>query len=161
MKIIYTHGNRTEHLASIATLRNVLDRFVGRRVFYEVSSRNKRGHEFFSAKNRFVVGNIEVTHRERLSIIFFDKHSACHSVEVLDPSSMRIYDEAPGRGFAVAFVSESDGGTESRCYIRDEGEVEPQRHERSTLDAVTLPQLLAYVDEIRRSPASTDSALNR
>ncbi|MBV9271811.1 MAG: hypothetical protein JO165_12005, partial [Candidatus Eremiobacteraeota bacterium] len=56
MKIIYTRGNRTETLASLATLRKILNRFVAHRVFYEVSSRNKRGHEFFSAKNIFVVG---------------------------------------------------------------------------------------------------------
>ena len=44
LKIIYTRGNRTETLASIATLRKILNRFVAHRVFYEVSSRNKRGH---------------------------------------------------------------------------------------------------------------------
>ena len=68
LKIIYTRGNRTETLASIATLRKILNRFVAHRVFYEVSSRNKRGHEFFSAKNAFVVGSIEIANRDYLTI---------------------------------------------------------------------------------------------
>ena len=68
VKIIYTRGNRTETLASLATLRKILNRFVAHRVFYEVSSRSKRGHEFFSTKNVFVVGAIEVTNFEHLKI---------------------------------------------------------------------------------------------
>src|SRR5271155_1292903 len=51
VKIIYTRGNRTETLASLATLRKILNRFLAHKVFYEVSSRNKRGHEFLSSKN--------------------------------------------------------------------------------------------------------------
>jgi len=35
LKIIYTRGNRTETLASIATLRKILNRFVAHRVFYK------------------------------------------------------------------------------------------------------------------------------
>src|SRR5471030_1779166 len=83
LKIIYTRGNRTETLASLATLRKILSRFVAHRVFYEVSSRSKRGHEFFSAKNVFVVGSIEVTNYEHLKILIFDANNASHSIEIL------------------------------------------------------------------------------
>ena len=104
MKIIYTRGNRTETLASLATLRKILGRFLAHRVFYEISSRSKRGHEFFSAKNVFVVGRIEVTNYEHLKILLFDAHHQAHSIEILNPQTMRIYDETPGRGFAVSFI---------------------------------------------------------
>ncbi|MEO6836167.1 MAG: hypothetical protein ABI231_09735 [Candidatus Tumulicola sp.] len=148
MKIIYTRGNRTETLASLATLRKILNRFVEHRVFYEVSSRSQRGHEFFSTKNVFVVGSIEVTNFEHLKILVFDAHSPAHSIEILNPQTMRIYDEMPGRGFAVSFVSENEGGVETRCYIRDEGEDESRIHERTALEKITLPQLFEYLEEI-------------
>jgi len=98
LKIIYTRGNRTETLASISTLRKILGRFVRHRVFYEVSSRNKRGHEFFSTKNTFVVGSIEVVNRDYLTITIFDAHNSTHSIEILNPSALRIYDETMGKG---------------------------------------------------------------
>jgi hypothetical protein len=148
VKIIYTRGNRTETLASLATLRKILNRFVAHRVFYEVSSRSKLGHEFFSAKNVFVVGAIEVTNYEHLKILIFDARSQMHSIEILNPQTMRIYDEMPGRGFAVSFVSEDERGLETRCYIRDEGEDEDRIHERTALENITLPQLFEYLDEI-------------
>src|SRR6202035_5488068 len=116
LKIIYTRGNRTETLASISTLRKILGRFVRHRVFYEVSSRNKRGHEFFSTKNTFVVG----------------------SIEILNPSAMRIYDETMGKGFAVSFLSESPGEVESRCYLRDEGDESEGLKEACELEKITL-----------------------
>src|SRR6185312_7035197 len=130
LKIIYTRGNRTETLASLATLRKILNRFVAHRVFYEISSRNTRGHEFFSTKNVFVVGLIEVTNFEHLKILIFDAYSQAHSIEILNPQTMRIYDEMPGRGFAVSFISENENGVETRCYIRDEGEDENRVNEK-------------------------------
>ncbi|MDP9111448.1 MAG: hypothetical protein M3Z07_04785 [Candidatus Eremiobacteraeota bacterium] len=148
MKIIYTRGNRTETLASLATLRKILNRFVAHRVFYEVSSRNKRGHEFFSAKNIFVVGSIEVVNRDYLTITIFDAANASHSIEILNPATMRIYDEMPGKGFAVSFISESDSGVESRCYIRDEGDEGSGNLEKTALEKITLPQLFEYLQEI-------------
>ena len=148
MKIIYTRGNRTETFASLATLRQILNRFVGHRVFYEVSSRSKRGHEFFSAKNIFVVGSVDVTNYEHLRILIFDAHAQSHSIEILNPQTMRIYDETPGRGFAVSFVSESELGVETRCYIRDEGEDSPTVQEHTALAKITLPQLFEYLQEI-------------
>lgn len=148
MKIIYTRGNRTETLASLATLRKILNRFVAHRVFYEVSSRSKRGHEFFSTKNVFVVGLIEVTNFEHLKILIFDAYNQAHSIEILNPQTMRIYDEMPGRGFAVSFISESENGVETRCYIRDEGEDEDRIHDKTALEKITLPQLFEYLEEI-------------
>jgi len=148
LKIIYTRGNRTETLASIATLRKILNRFVKHRVFYEVSSRNKRGHEFFSAKNTFVVGQIEVVNRDYLTITIFDANNASHSIEILNPSAMRIYDETMGKGFAVSFLSDSPGDVESRCYLRDEGDEGSGGEMRCDLEKLTLPQLFEYVDEI-------------
>jgi hypothetical protein len=151
LKIIYTRGNRTETLASISTLRKILSRFVRHRVFYEVSSRNKRGHEFFSTKNTFVVGSIEVTSRDYLSITIFDAHCSTHSVEILNPAAMRIYDETPGKGFAVSFLSGAPGDVETRCYLRDEGEEASDVRLRGTLEQITLPQLFEYIDEIRNA----------
>jgi hypothetical protein len=148
VKIIYTRGNRTETLASLSTLRKILNRFVAHRVFYEVSSRNKHGHEFFSAKNIFVVASIEIVNRDYLTITIFDAHNATHSIEILNPATMRIYDEMPGKGFAVSFISESDSGVESRCYLRDEGEDGEGDIGRTALEKITLPQLFEYLEEI-------------
>ncbi len=148
LKIIYTRGNRTETLASIATLRKILGRFVGHRVFYEVSSRNKRGHEFFSTKNTFVVSSIDVVNRDYLTITIFDAHNSAHSIEILNPSALRIYDETMGKGFAVSFLSESSGDVESRCYLRDEGDESEGLREKHDLEKITLPQLFEYLEEI-------------
>ena len=151
VKIIYTRGNRTETLASIGTLRKILNRFVAHRVFYEVSSRSKRGHEFFSAKNVFVVGLIEVTNYEHLKILIFDANNQSHSIEILNPQTMRIYDETPGRGFAVSFISESENGVETRCYLRDEGEESDSIREQTALEKITLPQLFEYLEVLTTS----------
>ena len=155
LKIIYTRGNRTETLASLATLRKILNRFVMHRVFYEVSSRNKRGHEFFSCKNIFVVGSIEVMNRDYLTINIFDANNPTHSIEILNPAMMRIYDEMPGKGFAVSFISESESGIESRCYLRDEGEDGAGDLKRTALEKITLPQLFEYLEEITNADLTT------
>ena len=115
-------------------------------MFYEVSSRNKRGHEFFSAKNTFVVGSIEIVNRDYLTITIFDAHNPSHSIEILNPAAMRIYDDTLGKGFAVSFLSEGSGGVESRCYLRDEGE--DGIKERCALEKITLPQLFEYLEDI-------------
>jgi hypothetical protein len=154
VKIIYTRGNRTETLASLATLRKILNRFVAHRVFYEVSSRSKRGHEFFSAKNVFVVGMIEVTNYEHLKVLIFDANNQSHSIEILNPQTMRIYDEMPGRGFAVSFISESENGVETRCYIRDEGADDDHLKEQTALEKITLPQLFEYLEELTCAEAA-------
>jgi hypothetical protein len=156
VKIIYTRGNRTETLASLATLRKILSRFVAHRVFYEISSRSQRGHEFFSTKNVFVVGLIEVTNYEHLKILIFDAHHQAHSIEILNPQTMRIYDEIPGRGFAVSFMSESEPGVETRCYIRDEGEDDATIDAQTSLEKITLPQLFSYLEEITAVEANAN-----
>jgi len=148
VKIIYTRGNRTETLASLATLKKILNRFIAHRVFYEMSSRNKRGHEFFSAKNIFVVESIEVVNRDYLTITIFDAHNPTHSIEILNPATMRIYDEMPGKGFAVSFISDTSAAVETRCYLRDEGEDGSGKPERTALEKITLPQLFEYLEEI-------------
>ena len=122
-------------------------------MFYEVSSRNKRGHEFFSAKNTFVVGSIEVVNRDYLTITIFDAHNASHSIEILNPAAMRIYDDTLGKGFAVSFLSEGSGGVESRCYLRDEGEDGEGIKSRSELEKISLPQLFESLEDILNTDA--------
>jgi len=61
---------------------------------------------------------------------------------------MRIYDEMPGKGFAVSFISESESGVESRCYIRDEGADGDGDREQTALEKITLPELFEYLEEI-------------
>lgn len=161
MKIIYTRGNRTETLASIATLRKILAKFVRHRVFYEVSSRNKRGHEFFSTKNTFVVSSIEVVNRDYLTITIFDAHNSTHSIEILNPSALRIYDETMGKGFAVSFLSESPGDVESRCYLRDEGDEGDGLAEKHDLAKISLPQLFEYLEEITAAPTVAGSRVGK
>ena len=145
-EIIYPYRCNME--IPLSTLRKILGRFVRHRVFYEVSSRNKRGHEFFSTKNTFVVGSIEVVNRDYLTITIFDAHNSTHSIEILNPSALRIYDETMGKGFAVSFLSESPGDVESRCYLRDEGDESDGITERCELEKITLPQLFEYLEEI-------------
>ncbi|TAM56467.1 hypothetical protein EPN52_13825 [bacterium] len=148
MKIIYTRTNRVETLASLATLKKILGRFTGHRVFYEISSRFRRGQEFYSAKNTFVVRAIEVTNRDYLTITIYDAGNPAHSVEVVNPQAMRIYDETVGKGFAVVFYSEV-GEVESRCYLRDDGdEGGGDQLKRNALEKITLPQLFEYLEEI-------------
>jgi hypothetical protein len=147
VNIIYTRGNRTEKLASLATLRQILDRFVGRRVFYELSGRQRRGRVFFSVKNVFTVGAIEITNLDQLHVLIFDAKAHSHSIEVVNPHTMKIYDELAHRSFAVAFVSE-DAGTETRCYIRDEGPGDEAGGARTALEEISLPELFDYLQAI-------------
>ncbi|HUY11695.1 MAG TPA: hypothetical protein VMV73_05495 [Candidatus Dormibacteraeota bacterium] len=147
MKIIYTRGNREETLASLGTLRKVLNRFVRRHVFYEISSRSQRGHEFFSAKDTFTVGAIEVSNREHLQILIFDARKSDRSIEIINPQAMRIYDESPGRNFAISFLSEH-GEFETRVYLREEGADENLPPEGHALESISLPQLFDYIRDI-------------
>jgi len=147
VKIIYTRGNREETLASLGTLRKVLNRFVRRRVFYEISSRSRRGHEFFSAKDTFTVGAIEVSNREHLQILIFDARKHERSIEIINPQAMRIYDESPDRNFAVSFVCEN-GDFETRVYLREEGADETLPPEGEGLERISLPQLFDYIRDI-------------
>ncbi len=130
------------------------------RIFYEISSRNKRGHEFFSSKNVFVVGSIEVLNKDYLAITIFDAHNPAHSIEILNPAAMRIYDEAPGKGFAVSFISGSDTGVESRCYLRDEGDEGDCTNAKTALEKITLSQLFEYLEEIATADTAGPKAHN-
>lgn len=145
MKIVYMRGNRTETLASLPTLRKLLRRFAGRRVFYELSSRRKAGGELYSVKNLIVVGAIEVTNRDVLAITICDANASAHGIEILNPALMRIYDD-PASRFAVCFSGEPSDGVESRCYLRDEGTTETPM---TQLDRLSLPQLFEYIDDFR------------
>ena len=61
MKIVYTRGNRTETLASLATLRKILTGSLRTGSFMKSPAATNAVNEFFSTKNMFVVGLIEVT----------------------------------------------------------------------------------------------------
>jgi hypothetical protein len=61
---------------------------------------------------------------------------------------MRIYDEMPGKGFAGSFISDTESGVESRCYLRDEGEDGDGTKQQTALEKITLPQLFEYLEEI-------------
>jgi len=63
-----------------------------------VSSRNKRGHEFFSAKNAFVVGSIEIANRDYLTITISMRQQRALDRDP-QPAAMRIYDDTLGKGF--------------------------------------------------------------
>ncbi len=78
----------------------------------------------------------------------FDAHNSSHSIEILNPSALRIYDETMGKGFAVSFLSEAPGEIEARCYLRDEGGNGDSVTERTELERISLPQLFNYVEEI-------------
>lgn len=153
MKIIYTQADRIETLTSGAALRKILGRFINRRVFYEMSSRDRAGNVFFSTKNVFVVGNVEVLNRVELSVTIYDRDRASHSIEVLNPATMRVYEEGQGKNFAVAFVSESKSGVESRCYLRDDGPDERGSKSATELERISLPQLFEYLDDITNTDA--------
>ncbi len=86
--------------------------------------------------------------RDYLTITIFDAHNPTHSIEILNPATMRIYDEMPGKGFAVSFISESENDVESRCYLRDEGEDGDGNLQKTALEKITLPQLFEYLEEI-------------
>ena len=148
VKIIYTQADRVETLTSSAALRKILGRFIHRRVFYEMSSRDRTGNVFFSTKNVFVVGNVDVLNRIDLSVTIYDRDNGAHSIEILNPATMRVYEEGQGKNFAVAFVSEGKDGIESRCYLRDDGPDERGAKSKSELERISLPQLFEYLEDI-------------
>ncbi len=153
MKIIYTHADRVETLASGAALRKILGRFVHHRVFCEMSSRDRAGNVFFSTKNTFVVGTIDVINRVELQVMIFDRDHAAHSVEILNPATLRVYEEECGKSFAVAFVSEPSPGIESRCYLRDDGPDEGSLQRKTELERISLPQLFEYLEDLTNTDA--------
>ena len=99
------------------------------------------------------MGSIDIHNREHLTIHIFDAHHKANSLEVLNPQTMRIYDESPGKGFAVSFVSENSG-IEARCYIRDEGPDGGETQDHAALEKITLPQLFEYLEGITTEVAT-------
>ncbi len=147
MKIIYTKGQREEAVASISTLKKILARFIHHRVFYEMSARHRRSNQLYSVKNVFTVDNVEVNGSSELIVSLFDAANPPHSVEIVNPHAMRVYDENPSKGFAVAFYADEDGDFDVRYYLRDEGEDE-RSPKKTALERITLPQLFEYLQEI-------------
>jgi hypothetical protein len=153
VKIIYTQADRVETLASGSALRKILGRFLNRRVFCEMSSRDQAGNVFFSTKIRFIVGQVDVINRVELSVTIFDRENSTHSIEILNPATMRIYEEQQGKNFAVAFVSEHHDGVEFRCYLRDDGPDERDNQLKTELEKISLPQLFEYLEDITTADA--------
>lgn len=147
MKIFYTKGQREEPVASLSTLNKILSRFVRHRVFYEMSARHRRSHQLYSVKNAFTISHFEIAGDVDLVITFFDAHNPSHSVEIVNPHAMRIYDENPSKGFAVAFYADENEDFEVRYYLRDEGEDASSPH-RTALERISLPQLFEYLQDL-------------
>lgn len=146
MKIYYTKSQREEPVGTLATLKKVLSRFVHHRVFYEMSARQRTSHQLYSVKNTFTIQRFEIEGQNELLITLFDAHNPAHSVEIVNPHALRIYDENPAKGFAVVFYADEAGDFEVRYYLRDEGEDETSP-KRTALEHITLPQLMEYLHE--------------
>jgi hypothetical protein len=147
LKIIYTKGQREEAVASMATLKKILSRFVRHHVFHEMSARHRRSNQLYSIKSAFTVGGIEVTGGNELIVSISDGGCPAHSIEIVNPHAMRVYDENPAKGFAVAFYADEAGDFDVRYYLRDEGEDE-NSPKHMALERITLPQLFEYLQEI-------------
>lgn len=147
MKIIYTKGQREEAVASMTTLKKILSRFVRHHVFHEMSARHRRSNQLYSIKTSFTVGGVEVNGGTELIVSIFDAGNPAHSIEIVNPHAMRVYDENPSKGFAVAFYADEEGEFDVRYYLRDEGEDE-KSPKRTALERITLPQLFEYLQEI-------------
>lgn len=149
MKIFYGRGQREEAVAAISTLKKILSRFVAHRVFYELSARGKASHQLYSVKNTFTVSQIDVEGDIELIVTIFDANHLGHSIEIVNPHAMRVYDE-PGKSFAVAFYGEDKSDFDVRYYLRDEGE-DADAPKRSALERISLPQLFEYLQDITQA----------
>jgi len=146
VKIYYTKSQREEPLGSMATLKKILARFVHHKVFYEMSARQRNSRQLYSVKNTFTISHFEIEGNVELLITLFDANNAAHSVEIVNPHALRVYDENPAKGFAVVFYADEAGDFEVRYYLRDEGEDESSP-KRTALEHITLPQLMEYLHE--------------
>ncbi|MBC5823913.1 MAG: hypothetical protein GIW99_10605 [Candidatus Eremiobacteraeota bacterium] len=147
LKIIYTRGQREEPLASLPALKKILARFIGHHVFYEMSARRKHSQQHYSIKNSFSVGDVEVKGAGELVVTIYDANNPAHSIEIINPHAMRVYDDNPGKSFAVAFYADEACDFDVRYYLRDEGEDE-KSSKRTALERITLPQLFEYLQNI-------------
>lgn len=148
MKIFYTKGQREDPVASLATLKKILARFVHHYVFYEMSARHRTTRQLFSVKNVFALGQVDVSGQNELIVTLFDANNPAHSIEIVNPHAMRIYDE--GKSYAVAFYTEELGDFDVRYYLRDEGE-EGKSPKRTALERISLPQLFEYLEDIKKA----------
>ncbi|HEV2909089.1 MAG TPA: hypothetical protein VGX02_07415 [Candidatus Eremiobacteraceae bacterium] len=148
MKIFYTKGQREDPVASLATLKKILARFVRHYVFYEMSARHRRTRQLFSVKNVFLLGQVDVSGQSELVVTLFDADHPAHSIEIVNPHALRIYDE--GKSYAVAFYTEEEGEFDVRYYLRDEGE-EGKGPKRSALERISLPQLFEYLEDVKKA----------
>lgn len=148
MKIFYTKGQREDPVASLATLKKILARFLHHYVFYEMSARHRSTRQLFSVKNIFAIGQVDVSGQHELIVTLFDANNPAHSIEIVNPHAMRIYDE--GKSYAVAFYTEEHGDFDVRYYLRDEGE-ESKGTPRSALERLSLPQLFEYLEDIKKA----------
>jgi len=97
VKIYYTKSQREEPLGSMATLKKILARFVHHKVFYEMSARQRNSRQLYSVKNTFTISHFEIEGNVELLITLFDANNAAHSVEIVNPHALRVYDEIPRR----------------------------------------------------------------
>jgi hypothetical protein len=148
LKIFYTKGQREDPVASLATLKKILARFVRHYVFYEMSARHRRTRQLFSVKNVFLLGQVDVSGQSELVVTLFDADHPAHSIEIVNPHALRIYDE--GKSYAVAFYTEEEGEFDVRYYLRDEGE-EGKGPKRSALERISLPQLFEYLEDVKKA----------
>jgi hypothetical protein len=133
-------------VGSLGTLKKILSRFVHHKVFYEMSARQRNGRQLYSVKNTFTISQFEIDGSAELLIILFDANNAAHSVEIVNPHTLRVYDENPAKGLAIVFHSDEAGEFEVRYYLRDEGE-DTDSPKRMALEHITLPQLMEYLHE--------------
>ena len=148
MKIFYTKSQREDPVASLATLKKILARFVHHYVFYEMSARHRPSRQLFSVKNIFLLSQVEVSGASELVVALYDANNPAHSIEIVNPHAMRIYDE--GKSFAVAFYSEEAAEFDVRYYLRDEGE-EGKGPRKTALERISLPQLFEYLEDIKKA----------
>ena len=146
MKIYYTKSQREESVGSLGALKKILSRFVHHKVFYEMSARQRNSRQLYSVKNTFTVSHFEIDGSAELLVTLFDANNSAHSVEIVNPHTLRVYDENPAKGFAVVFHADEAGEFEVRYYLRDEGE-DTDSPRRMALEHITLPQLMEYLHE--------------
>jgi myo-inositol-hexaphosphate 3-phosphohydrolase len=130
----------------MGTLKKILARFVHHKVFYEMSARQRNSRQLYSVKNTFTISHFEIEGNVELLVTLFDANNAAHSVEIVNPHALRVYDENPAKGFAIVFYADEAGDFEVRYYLRDEGEDETSP-KRMALEHISLPQLMEYLHE--------------
>ena len=110
--------------------------------------RHRRTRQLFSVKNVFLLGQVDVSGQSELVVTLFDADHPAHSIEIVNPHALRIYDE--GKSYAVAFYTEEEGEFDVRYYLRDEGE-EGKGPKRSALERISLPQLFEYLEDVKKA----------